>query len=1552
MQRRKSKILSILLSLVMLLSLLPTTALATDSHPAAEAVLVDGKYFGKPGKLYYKNNDTAETFTGTATDYNAAYDETTGVLTLQDYDGGSIIAGGATTADITIKLIGNNTVTGSVSSDMGGDITITSDSSGTLSISKTTSGSNPAIGIETGLSASNTTGNVTIKGNAKVTIDMTHNGTRGYEKAYGIFAEENITISENASVDITCATPKNTTGGSNCNGLYAAQNVTIDTNGTIKIDVRNAGMDENNGYSFGVYPMGTATLTKVGNMEVQWKKVANNSSYPGGAVYKGASLSGTDYAINEDETNCYASYRKGTPYTVTVEYGTLAGTGVVSHANNNGNFLAGDTVEIKPSVMKGKSGEVIPFKEWTPSDVAFTSPATTENNSFTVPANAVTVTAKHNPFVGAPTFTPKGTTGTEGTLTFTTVVDPYDGSEGFYLVKEADVDTTSKYSSINPSKTSTGSPYEYSSTVNFNNFPAGNYYVAEKLNGAWYLSDLFAVNYTAASTPTANISLDTTGTVDFGSKEESYTTAPAAQTVTITNNGTAATGALTIALEGTSATNFTLSKTSITDIAASGTDTFTVQPKTGLSAGIYTATVKVSGTGVTEQSFDVKFTVTAPATPITETLVPVTDLTGKTYNESAQEPTFGGSLIRDTDYTVSYAVKPGGTGGALDGGKPKDAGTYDVTVTGIGSYTGSFTKDFKIDKANPVYTAPTAKTGLAYTGSPQALINFGVVTKGGEMQYKLNSGAYSTTIPTATDAGDYTVHFKIVENNNYNAVAETQVGGTINIALADQNAPTGLGVAAPTTSGGNGKITGTTDKMEYSTDSSFASPTGTTCTDTATEVAPGTYYVRFKADANHNAGAVSAALVVPGYSATKYTVSVTSDANGTASADKTADVTAGETVTLTATPSSGYVFDKWDNKTPSDLSIGTDGKFTMPGENVSVKATFKGAALTGTASITGTLKYGQELTATLTGGNNTGTLTYKWYRSGETAEIETNTTGKYTLVAADIGKTITVKITSNVQTGEITSAATGTIEKADGPAAPSVTPVACTNSSNNDGRITGVDTTMEYSSVSDFSTKTACTSTEITGLPNGTYYVRVAETTTHKAGTAATVNVPAYTPGAPTEYTISFNGNGGTPSASNMTTVGKKLSSLPTATHSGSYSFAGWYTAASGGTQITTAYVFSSNTTVYAHWTYIGGGGSSSGGGGGGGSSAATPSVSDKAAKELKNAKEGSTVTIDMKGETKLPASVTKEIAGKNVTVELDMGGGMVWSFNGLDVPKGGVRLDLGVKTGTKTIPAKVINALTGETTTIQLQLNHNGPFGMSLNLSVDLGKKHNGMYANLYFYNPKSSALEFRSAGMISGGKASWAFDHASDYAIVIDKESHEPMTFIDVPDSAYYAEAVNWAVAKKITGGIGNDLFAPNDPCTRAQIVTFLWRAAGSPAPKNTGTAFGDVKPGSFYEQAVAWAVENGITGGTGEGKFSPDATCTRAQSVTFLYRASGSPAVSGSAAFSDVAANAYYADAVKWAEKNGITGGIGGGLFGSGNDCTRAQIVTFLYRNYQSK
>ena len=170
----------------------------------------------------------------------------------------------------------------------------------------------------------------------------------------------------------------------------------------------------------------------------------------------------------------------------------------------------------------------------------------------------------------------------------------------------------------------------------------------------------------------------------------------------------------------------------------------------------------------------------------------------------------------------------------------------------------------------------------------------------------------------------------------------------------------------------------------------------------------------------------------------------------------------------------------------------------------------------------------------------------------------------------------------------------------------------------------------------------------------------------------------------------------------------------------------------------------------------------------------------------------------------------------------------------------------------------------------------------------------------------------------------------------------------FTDVPAGSYYEDAVIWAVDKGITTGASATAFDPDGICTRAQIVTFLWRAAGSPAAKSSAMPFADVKAGSYYYDAVLWAVEQGITKGTGDTMFSPDATCTRAQIVTFLWRANGSPAASGNSAFTDVASDAYYAAAVTWAEKNGVTGGIGGGLFGSDNNCTRAQVVTFIYRS----
>ena len=596
---------SLLLTLVMLLSLLPTTALAAGYADVEVngVTLSDGKY------LASNSTKTASSSSTEPTTYVAWYKN--GVLTLNGYKGNYIQVNGIPKSDLTVKLKGrNNTITSSYSrggifqNGAGGSITVTADSgsNGTLTINATSS--NSIAGINNSFVAGHTLGDVTIKGYADVTIITTADSVTG--QAYGIYGKS-VSILENASVNITSNTPKRTSG-SLCLGIYAKEAARIDTAGKIKIDVKtDAGTG--NAHSYGINVMGRSlTLTRADEMVVEWRKSTAGST--SGAPYYPitASFSDTDHAINVDTTNCYASYRFGEPRTVTVNNGKLAGPGVVPYATNSGNFLAGDTVSIKPNEKKSKDNTPIPFKEWTAEGVKFDQSATTASNSFTVLGKDVTVTAMHSPFVGAPVF--KSTSDARGTIDVKTVAKLDGATEHFEYVKDGETAYERPY--WTPSTTSAESPYQYIFDVTTYNsgdiryLEAGDYRMAVTLNNERYLSDPFTVAYTES---TANISLSQTSTMDFGEVKAGYTTAPAAKTVTITNSGTAATGELAIALAGTHATSFELNKTSIADILAGGNATFTVQPKTGLPAGTYTATVKVSGTGLTEQSFDVQFTV-------------------------------------------------------------------------------------------------------------------------------------------------------------------------------------------------------------------------------------------------------------------------------------------------------------------------------------------------------------------------------------------------------------------------------------------------------------------------------------------------------------------------------------------------------------------------------------------------------------------------------------------------------------------------------------------------------------------------------------------------------------------------------------------------------------------------------------------------------------------------------------------------------------------------------------------------------------------------------
>ena len=354
-------------------------------------------------------------------------------------------------------------------------------------------------------------------------------------------------------------------------------------------------------------------------------------------------------------------------------------------------------------------------------------------------------------------------------------------------------------------------------------------------------------------------------------------------------------------------------------------------------------------------------------------------------------------------------------------------------------------------------------------------------------------------------------------------------------------------------------------------------------------------------------------------------------------------------------------------------------------------------------------------------------------------------------------------------------------------------------------------------------------------------YDNDADTTCNTCGYERTVTPPAH------EHIVTFDGNGGTSSVGSMTTTNQKLTSLPSASRSGSYSFDGWYTKKNGGTEITTDTEFPADTTVYAHWTYTGGGGSSG------------------------------------------------------------------YSYY-----------------------------------TIKATAGTGGSISPSGNVSVREGRDQTFTITPDKGYAVANVKIDGKSIGAVK----SYTFENVSrthTIEVIFMKANGNPQTgvFVDVATGSYYEDAVDWAVENGITQGTDDTHFSPDGICTRAQAVTFLWRAAGSPEPETRAMPFTDVPVGSYYYDAVLWAVENGITKGTSDTTFSPNMTCTRAQIVAFLWRSEKSPAAGTANPFADVKSTAYYAVAVLWAVKENITKGTTNTTFSPNADCTRAQIVTFLWR-----
>ena len=721
---------------------------------------------------------------------------------------------------------------------------------------------------------------------------------------------------------------------------------------------------------------------------------------------------------------------------------------------------------------------------------------------------------------------------------------------------------------------------------------------------------------------------------------------------------------------------------------------------------------------------------------------------------------------------------------------------------------------------------------------------------------------------------------------------------------------------------------------------------------------------------------------------TEFTITVTSGGNGTASASH-AKAVAGTEIRLTATPKTGYHFKEWE-VISGGVTI-KDDKFLMPNDNVEVKAIFEKDAPPAptdpakpSISVIGTYTYnGSEHTATVIG-----------YDSA-TMDITGNT-------ATDAGD-YTVSVTS--QTGKWADGSTDavtaawSIGKATREAPDGLIGVAPITVGGSDGKISGVTDKMEYRMAGERS-YTACSGTEIDNLSAGNYFVRYAEDNNHFASTDAEVTVGEGTPLA--DCTITFNAGGGSGSMGPVIVKAETNYILPVCgfTAPTDQEFKAWEIS---GTEykVGDTYTVSGDTEIKALWensvitptTYT-----VTVSNDGNGTGTATPSTAATGTEITLTAmpKEGYhfkewqvisggvtiknnkflmpndnvevkaifekdapapteyTITYDLAGGTAEGNPDTYTIETRTFTLKNPTKSGYTftgWSGTGLDGENNmTVTIPTG-STGNRTYTAHWRYNGSGHSYsyyTIKATAGAGGSISPSGNVSVREGRDQTFTITPDKGYAVANVKIDGKSIGAVK----SYTFENVRrthTIEVIFMKANGNPQTgvFVDVATGSYYEDAVDWAVENGITKGTDDTHFSPDGICTRAQAVTFLWRTAGSPASKTSTMPFTDVPVGSYYYDAVLWAVENGITKGTSDTTFSPNMTCSRAQIVTFLWRSEKSPAAGTANPFADVKSTAYYADAVLWAVKENITKGTTSTTFSPNADCTRAQIVTFLLR-----
>lgn len=936
----KSKILTLILGLATCFVLMLVIVLANPTfaaYAAGETLTPYDIIYINNNPLnngyYLKTSDGDQLNGNPDTGYVAKYKD--GVLTLNNFNGGNVGINPAVSGYFTINLIGDNIITGGqngvfIDGEHEGRVTITSNANGKLTINASSSVSS-VWGIACGASVMAKNIDVVIGGNAQVTINATSNGENC--QVDGIHAR-NVTIEDNASVNIVAKNTNNSTASQWVAGIFAKNNVTINTNGNIDIDVSVAGGDS--AYSYGI--RNCKTMTKAGNMTIKYKKAGSN-----GWPITGGDVDNTTHAVNEDSGNCFASYRYGTPRYVAAINGTLAGPGVPKEANSgSGYFLAGDEITLNaPSLQVSETDTTnIPFDKWFSftSDAVITNATSQNGAKLTVQDKDIEVRANYKAFTVQPVF--ERESGTKGTVTFTLISNEFNQSNWIKIRPINDL-TISKGNVVSVDGTTYKATLEDNGT--YYGTPAGEYVVEVVYNNRTLYSEPFTVDYTEKKATIDSVTI-------FGEQGEAI----ANTDITVTLTGYT----FETALSGDWITNLpdglVQSVTRISDTEAKITVSGT---PTALSDQFVEITIpKANITGLAsdltaESNSDAKFNIVAT---LTEIAIPKAK-TNLTYTAGSQ-----------------IGVE-GGVGYTLTGNSGVDAKTYTAIAKLESGYKwndGTITDkeiSWSIGKRNPIvsdfnFYEPSNLTydGNAKTATVSLIAHYGDET-GFAITVKYKKGG--VIVSDVKDAGEYEVYIDTTATANFNAATDIHdVSWKFTIAKAEQSAPAAslFTTVAPTSeTSTDGKITGITAEMEYLKvgDSAWTSGTGSD----VTGLSSGRYQIRFKETDNYNAGEV-VEVQVPESGVSSYNLTVI---GGTGEGV----FIQGASVTITANaPATGKRFSGWTIEGISGLdTTKTSLTFNMPAGNVTATANYEDIEYTitvngGTGG--GTYKQGDEVTVT------------------------------------------------------------------------------------------------------------------------------------------------------------------------------------------------------------------------------------------------------------------------------------------------------------------------------------------------------------------------------------------------------------------------------------------------------------------------------------------------------------------------------------------------------------------------------------------------------------